>query len=70
MSDHKLTHHSKKKPAAVKMTKVMMKIPKILGTTTQSLQNNKKMDTTDNTQNSGPNQNKTQYNNWVQTQGE
>ena len=40
------THHLKKKPAAVKM---MMKIPKNMGTTTQSHQNNKKTDTTDTT---------------------
>ena len=44
----------------------MKKIAKINGTTTQSLQNNNKIDT-DRPQNNGSNKNKTQYNNSVQT---
>ena len=48
VSDHRLTHHPKKKPA-VKMTQVMTKIRKIMGPTTQSPQNNKKINKEDTT---------------------
>ena len=51
------------------MSKAMKKIAKINGTTTQSLQNNNKIDT-ETPQNNGSNKNKTQYNNSVLILGE